>query len=293
MLVINQKWLKTFITLVKTQHFTKTAEQLFMTQPGVSQHIKKLEQQLGCHLIIRVGKKFELTEQGSKVYDYGKSQIALEQTLVDQLQDDNPFIGECSVSMSGSLCQLVYPELVSLQTQHPELNISVESAPEHKIYQQIKNNEIGFGLVTGKHQNGTFEFKKVGEEQICLLGSKQMEPKDLNDECLMSTSIVRHPDVWHYLNLILEKNSPNVDVEALLKGPYINQIDQILLPVSKGIGITALPIHALESSKYGKSVHILNLKHVVMQSVYMVKKRNNEIPSRYDQLIKVISGCLG
>ena len=42
--MLNPVWLKTFVTLIETGHFTKTAEKLFMTQPGVSQHIAKLEQ---------------------------------------------------------------------------------------------------------------------------------------------------------------------------------------------------------------------------------------------------------
>jgi DNA-binding transcriptional LysR family regulator len=45
--MLNPNWLKTFVTLIDTGHFTKTAEKLFMTQPGVSQHINKLENSCG------------------------------------------------------------------------------------------------------------------------------------------------------------------------------------------------------------------------------------------------------
>ncbi|MGL5799515.1 MAG: helix-turn-helix domain-containing protein, partial [Plesiomonas sp.] len=37
--MINPIWLKTFISLVDTGNFSRTAEKLNMTQPGVSQHI--------------------------------------------------------------------------------------------------------------------------------------------------------------------------------------------------------------------------------------------------------------
>ena len=49
--MINPLWLQTFCTLVEAQHFTQTAQRLRMTQPGVSQHIHKLEQQLGHKLL--------------------------------------------------------------------------------------------------------------------------------------------------------------------------------------------------------------------------------------------------
>ncbi|MGY0583116.1 MAG: LysR family transcriptional regulator, partial [Paraglaciecola chathamensis] len=51
--MINPIWLKTFCTLVDLGHFTKTADVLFMTQSGVSQQIKKLEEQLATPLLIR------------------------------------------------------------------------------------------------------------------------------------------------------------------------------------------------------------------------------------------------
>ena len=290
--MLNQKWLKTFQTLVDTQHFTKTAEKLYMTQPGVSQHITKLEEQLNCQLIIRLGKRFELTEHGTKVYLFAKKLFLNELQLLEQLEDDNHFSGECSISMSGSLCQLIYPELIALQAQHPALNISVESAPEHKIYQQLQDNDIGFGLVTGQNQQGRFDFEKLGEEQICLLGSAELFPDNVSDDELKNTPVIHHPDVLHYLNLIFDHYSTNIKPEKLIRGPYINQIDQILLPVSKGLGFTALPIHALESSKYGKSVKILNEEQLFIQNVYLVKKQNRPLPRRYEELVKVIRKCI-
>ncbi|WP_260847496.1 LysR family transcriptional regulator [Shewanella algae] len=68
--MINPNWLKTFKTLIDTGHFTKTADVLFMTQPGVSQQIRKLEESCGHALIRRINKTFEITEQGKLVYEY-------------------------------------------------------------------------------------------------------------------------------------------------------------------------------------------------------------------------------
>lgn len=59
--MINPTWLKTFCTLADIGYFTQTAELLFMTQSGVSQHIKKFELQLDTLLLIREGKPFSLT----------------------------------------------------------------------------------------------------------------------------------------------------------------------------------------------------------------------------------------
>ena len=66
--MINITWLRTFCALAEFGHFTRTAERLHMTQSGVSQHIRKLEDQLDTDLLIRQGKQFSLTNAGEQLY---------------------------------------------------------------------------------------------------------------------------------------------------------------------------------------------------------------------------------
>src|SRR5690554_6213556 len=68
--MFNALYFRTFITLVETGSFTRTAEHLEMTQPGVSQHVRKLEQYLDKSLLDRQGRRFTLTEAGKRAYDY-------------------------------------------------------------------------------------------------------------------------------------------------------------------------------------------------------------------------------
>lgn len=62
--MVNQNFLKTFMHLVKTKSFNKTASDLNMTQPGVSQHLKALEDYYQVQLVVRNGKQFLITDAG-------------------------------------------------------------------------------------------------------------------------------------------------------------------------------------------------------------------------------------
>ena len=62
--MLHSTWLETFVTLCDVGHFTRAAAALNMTQPGVSQHVKKLEEQVGQSLLSRAGKSFTLTPAG-------------------------------------------------------------------------------------------------------------------------------------------------------------------------------------------------------------------------------------
>lgn len=44
------KWLKTFIIAASYENFSQASEDLFLTQPAVSKHIQRLQQELGDEL---------------------------------------------------------------------------------------------------------------------------------------------------------------------------------------------------------------------------------------------------
>ena len=71
--MLNALWLETFATLAETGHFTRAAARLNMTQPGVSQHLRKLEAQIGRPLLSRQGKGFTLTPAGEAVFDMARA----------------------------------------------------------------------------------------------------------------------------------------------------------------------------------------------------------------------------
>ena len=68
--------LQTFKTLCETMSFTKTAEELYTSQPNVTKQIKSLEEELGVPLIERTHKSFTLTEYGKLFYETAKKVVS-------------------------------------------------------------------------------------------------------------------------------------------------------------------------------------------------------------------------
>ncbi len=136
--MINPIWLNTFCTLVEVNHFTRTSERLFMTQSGVSQHVKKLEQQLGCVLLQRHGKQFSLTPQGHNLYQKGSQLLKEWQFLEQQLNDDSPYSGEVKIQSPGSCGLKFYNQLLALQATHNSLIIDYRFAPNLSVEQAVR-----------------------------------------------------------------------------------------------------------------------------------------------------------
>ena len=68
---------RVFYTVGKHKHMTKASEELHISQPAISQSIKKLEEQLGGTLFLRSNKGMELTEEGKMFYEYVKGALEL------------------------------------------------------------------------------------------------------------------------------------------------------------------------------------------------------------------------
>ena len=61
-----------FYEVIKQRSFSKAAEVLFMTQPGVSNHVAQLEAQIGRALLKRERGKFQLTKEGRIIFKYAE-----------------------------------------------------------------------------------------------------------------------------------------------------------------------------------------------------------------------------
>ncbi len=308
--MINPIWLDTFITLAETGHFTRTAEQRFMTQPGVSQHLKKLEETCGCELVIRLGKGIQLTEQGRRVFEYAKAQQQQEQHFIASLKFDEPYEGKCIVACSGAIAQRIYPALVALQAQHTALNIHLEVAPRRTILTGITNGAFELGIVTNMPNTEDVSCTYLGEESLGLIlpssyftkkgkcQSTHHNKHSANNivDTLNTLGLINHPDAVHYLQRYI-KDSGEADLvlinpNKLKHSGYVNQLSQILIPVSKGLGFTVLPSSTLEFVDVANQLVMYAPKNDVTEPLYCVQAAHAALPARYDLVKNVVKDVI-
>lgn len=294
--MLNNQWLNTFKTLIEIGHFTLTAKKLHMTQPGVSQHVMKLEDACGHSLIKREKKSFELTEKGRLVYEYALRLSHEEKALIDNLSFDDPFSGDCQMSCSGSLTLRLYSRILDLQQKHSGLVIHIEAAPNYKTLEDIESGVISMGIVTDTPDKVSFEYKKIGKEPLCLILPRRYKGKALTSKILKECGLVNHPDAKMYLSLYFEQCASSdlkaLNIDEIPVISYVNQLGQIPLSVSKGMGFTILPQSALESFGKKNSYYVNVPKRAVTEDLFLVQKRNHSLPSRYETLTTFIRDIL-
>jgi len=99
--------LRYFVEVVRQQSFTRAAETLFVTQPTISKMLRHLEEELGCTLLLREGRKLHLTDSGQVVYQRGL-------TILQAFKQLEMEIGDINQLKTGEL-RLGVPPMVGMQ----------------------------------------------------------------------------------------------------------------------------------------------------------------------------------
>ncbi|MCL7943955.1 LysR family transcriptional regulator [Marinobacter sp. ATCH36] len=282
--MINTIWLRSFCTLVEVGHFTRTAERLHMTQSGVSQHVRKLEEQLGAELLVRQGKQFSLSDAGERLYADAQDILLALSNLERNVGEDPPYEGVVRMMSPGSVGLKLYPHLLALQSQHTKLIIDYRFAPNADVENAIAESAVDVGFMTSKSTLADVSCTPVAQESLLLVTPASVEEPGW--DTLMTLGFIDHPDGSHHANLLLGANYPEFQHSNLFprKG-FSNQIGLILEPVSMGLGFTILPEHAVEAFQKPARIKAHRLASPVSETLYLCTLRNRVLQSRMETVI--------
>ena len=282
--MINTTWLRTFCTLVEVGHFTRTAERLHMTQSGVSQQIRKLEEQLGAELLVRQGKQFSLSGAGERLYAEAQGILFALSNLEQTIAEDPPFEGSVRIMSPGSVGLKLYPHLLALQRKHPKLIIDYRFAPNPDVEKAIAGSGVDLGFMTSRSTLADVSCTPVAHEALLLVTPASIEEPDW--DTLMNLGFIDHPDGSHHASLLLGANYPQFQHSNLFpKKGFSNQIGLILEPVSMGLGFTVLPAHAVEAFEKPGQIRVHPLANPVSETLYLCVPRHRALAARMKTVI--------
>ena len=195
--MVNLLFIKTFIDAAKTGSVRQSAENNFVTQPAVSQHIRLLENKFGCRLFERRQRKLALTEAGRIFLQHAESLMALyTQAKSEMMQySQHPrYALHLGTIYSLGLYEL-QPILKRFLKFHPTTDVSLEYHPFDKIYRLVADQEIDFGFVAHPKPYPNTVSEVFLRERMLLVQStarpsfpskKIISPKLLDDVKLIS-----------------------------------------------------------------------------------------------------------
>ncbi len=146
----NLELYRVFYTVAKCGSLTKAADELYISQPAVSQAIKQLENQLGTPLFNRTRRGMELTAQGGKVI-FSKVEAALSlfseaESMISQI--NTSATGTIRIGASDTIFEyFLADKIVQFHEQFPAVKIELISDVSPRTLEDLKNNRCDVAFV--------------------------------------------------------------------------------------------------------------------------------------------------
>ena len=283
--MFNAQYFRTYITLVETGSFTGTAQRLEMTQPGVSQHIRKLETYLDKVLIKRQGRRIILTEAGRRAYDYALKLFAEHEQFRHGLDDDLLDSGECRIASPGSVGLMFYPYILGQQQMQPNLTVNYSFAFNHEITADLLSGRYDIGIVTEAVRHPDLHCTVWHQEPLCLVVPADFAGSTLSD--LMGIGFINYYDGINHAKTLLKANYADEfrSMTHFRHQGFTNEVSMVLDAVARGLGFTVVSRLVLETSPWQRQVKELILANGVDEVLYLVHRAGVSLPKRYEKLL--------
>lgn len=142
--------LKYFIEIADTKSLTIASQNLFVTQPTLSQSLKKLEENLNTTLLIRTDNLYQLTESGKLLYEDGKKIIQAIEELKSKLHRLNTEANKEKIHLGiTTLFSLQFMEQISkFMTLHPHVELVITQNGSRELQKMLKNKLLDVALLS-------------------------------------------------------------------------------------------------------------------------------------------------
>lgn len=256
---INLELYRIFYTVAKNKHMTKASEELHISQPAISQSIKKLEDELGGTLFLRSNKGMNLTSEGKMFFEYVKGALELINNAENEFTSFKDLSkGEIKIGVSTTLTKLILLEpLKKFHLDYPNINISITNDLTSNLVNDLKLGKLDFII---------FNESNIKESNLELLKLKELKQGFMYNPAFYNDDITSFKDLNKY-PLILQRTQSNsrklldymsLNNNVILK-PKMEVVSQDLITefVNIGLGIGFVIID-LANKKFDnlKELHI-------------------------------------
>ena len=255
----------TFIELCKTKNYTKTAENLHMTQPAVSQHIKYLETFYGCKLFNYNKKVLTITEQGEALYKYLLTMSSDANKIKEEIKNIDISRKSLHFGATFTIGEFIVPKIISeISTKYPDVNISFIIRDTAELLEELENGNIDFAFIEGFFEKTEYEnylFSKERFVGICAANNPIATEITKFDNIVKERIILREngSGTRDIFEKILYDN--NLSLNDFAKKYEIENINIIKELVKENKGISFIYERAVEKEILMRKLSIINLEN--------------------------------
>ena len=148
--MINLDQLRVFQAVAQSGSFTRAADVVHLTQPGISKHIKQMEESFGTPLFDRSARKATLTEAGAILFEATQGVMAIIDVAEQRIEDLKGLRGgRLRLGTSFPIGVYLLPQvLAQFRKKYPGIEVNLNITVSEMIGPKVLANEIDLGLAS-------------------------------------------------------------------------------------------------------------------------------------------------
>lgn len=278
--------LKVFASVFRNKSFSKASEELHLTQPTISSHIKTLEEELNCRLFDRLGRAIIPTKEAGVLYNHAMEVIEKADSIKEAVgQSRKEITGELIIGASTIPGTYVVPSVVSeFKRKYNGISFQVLIEDSKKITEMVAYNELLLGIVGARMEHGKVEYSPFIEDELILISS----PKISTKKTISAKELVSIPFIIREegsgTRKIMEKylSRSGVNLLNLNLIAVLGSTESVKEAVKAGLGASILSKSAVISELKAGIIKEIKIKGLRMErTFYIITHEKRSLPNNY------------
>ena len=277
--------LKIFVSVYKNKSFTKASEELHISQPTISEHIKNLESSLDCRLFDRLGRSIMPTAEADVLYPKALQllddlyQIQEEITATGAGVKGKLVIGASTIPGAYILPRVAY----SFKKQYPEVGFEILIEDSARITNMILQHELLCGIVGARITSDKLDYSPLIEDELVLVAT----PKVLAQETITLKKLSTIPFLQRETGSgtrqtfedFLKKKMSTADFNIVATLGSTSAVKQA---VKESLGASVISRIAVQEELENKTLLEIPIKNFKMKrKFYQVRQKKRTLPAQY------------
>ena len=296
---MNTKQLAYVITLAQEGSFSKAADALNITQPSLSQYIKKIEKQVGLELFDRTNGDVRLTDAGRIYIEAGRRILSIEHQMENSFTDlQSNKTGSLIIGAAPYRAVSMLPTIArSFQSIHPGMHLVVREGTTAELVEGMEHGEYDLALTLLPIDERVFVWEEVMEEELVLAvpHSYPAIPSNVIPErkfpAIKVEEINKKPLVMLTENQYMQKQLNNLVIDykiTVYPAAIVKSLEAQIKFVKAGVGMALVP-SGIERFCIDSSVAFYSfIPELPKREVVVMWRKDRKLSKVAEELVSVI-----
>lgn len=287
--------LKVFASVYRNSSFSRATEELYLTQPTVSEHVKRLEEELQVKLFDRIGRRVVPTKEAELLY-------ARAVEIIEKLKDIKTDMNRIRDEARGLLTigtgtipgtYIIPPLAAEFRKKYPEVFFQVVIDNSKKIMKMVTAGELLVGVVGTRISGGGLEYVPFVEDELVLA----VPPRLLNKKTISIRELAGVPFLLREEGsgtrrttekYLLEKGVRLRDMNVVA---VLGSTESVREAVKSGFGASFLSRFAIRDDLKAGVIEDVKIKGLrLKQSFYIITHKKRTLPGYHRAFLDYLKG---